>query len=146
MDESNPVSTSGDVNFDSENSPEATDEPYRETIGSLLYLSNVSRPDITIIVNYLSKYMEKPKVCHWNASSEATKDVLWIRQLSMELGICEMLVPLYVDNKSALHTIKNANGKSLKRTKHIDIKYPFIREKVDKDIEIHHIDEKNQIA
>ncbi|KAG5898180.1 hypothetical protein JTB14_013223 [Gonioctena quinquepunctata] len=80
------------------------------------------------------------------SGSEATKEILWIRQLSMELGICEMLVPLYVDNKSAVHMIKNNDGKSLKRTKHIDIKFHYFRESVDKDIEIHHIDGNNQNA
>ena len=40
-------------------------EPYREAIGSLLYLATVSRPDLSFCVNYLSRYNNKPMVSHW---------------------------------------------------------------------------------
>ncbi|XP_050528036.1 uncharacterized protein LOC126898131 [Daktulosphaira vitifoliae] len=39
--------------------------PYREAVGSLLYLSTISRPDISIAVNYLSRYCNKPMQSHW---------------------------------------------------------------------------------
>jgi transposase InsO family protein len=41
--------------------------PYREAVGSLLYLSQITRPDITFAVNLVSRYLEKPKKVHWNA-------------------------------------------------------------------------------
>ena len=39
--------------------------PYRQAIGSLLYLSTISRPDISFAVNYLSRFSSKPKNSHW---------------------------------------------------------------------------------
>lgn len=41
--------------------------PYREVVGSLQYLSQITRPDITFAVNLFSHYFEKPQKVHWNA-------------------------------------------------------------------------------
>ncbi len=39
--------------------------PYREIIGSLNYLSNSVRPDISFSVNYLARFMDNPGHEHW---------------------------------------------------------------------------------
>ncbi|KAK9687962.1 hypothetical protein QE152_g35890 [Popillia japonica] len=39
--------------------------PYREVIGSLLYLATISRPDISFAVNYLSRFNSKPMESNW---------------------------------------------------------------------------------
>lgn len=44
---------------------EGDDKPYRELIGSLLYLSTITPSDISYAVNYLSRYVGSPKICHW---------------------------------------------------------------------------------
>ncbi|KAJ8717783.1 hypothetical protein PYW07_005713 [Mythimna separata] len=41
--------------------------PYQEIIGCLLYISQVTRPDISFVVNMLSKYNCKPETQHWVA-------------------------------------------------------------------------------
>ena len=38
--------------------------PHREVIGSLLFLSRISKPDITFIVNVLSRYLESFTIVH----------------------------------------------------------------------------------
>ena len=42
--------------------------PYREVVGSLMYLSVGVRPDISFIVSELSKYLANPGLAHWNAA------------------------------------------------------------------------------
>ena len=39
--------------------------PYQAAVGSLLYLSNGTRPDITFAVNTAARFMQSPKVSHW---------------------------------------------------------------------------------
>lgn len=48
-----------------ENDKELKNKPYREIVGSLLYLSTITRPDISFTVNYLSRYVNEPKISHW---------------------------------------------------------------------------------
>ncbi len=42
--------------------------PYREIVGSLLYLAHCTRPDISYAVASLARYMQKPGVQHWTAA------------------------------------------------------------------------------
>jgi hypothetical protein len=42
------------------------DVPFREAIGSLMFLSIVTRPDISYVVGVLSQVLDKPKQQHWN--------------------------------------------------------------------------------
>lgn len=41
--------------------------PYREAVGSLMFLATVTRPDIAFAVNNASRHLENPKQCHWTA-------------------------------------------------------------------------------
>lgn len=50
-----------------------TQAPYREAIGSLMYLVNGTRPDLAFAVNRASRYMEKPYKIHWNAVKRIIK-------------------------------------------------------------------------
>lgn len=40
-------------------------KPYREPIGCLMYLMLGTRPDISVSVNYHSRFQEKPTEEHW---------------------------------------------------------------------------------
>jgi hypothetical protein len=45
----------------------ANDVPYREAIGSLMYLSTCTRPDIATAVGVLSRFNNEPRKNHWKA-------------------------------------------------------------------------------
>lgn len=182
--------------------------PYREIIGSLMYISLGSRPDITYAVSYLSQFLDKPTIEAWKAAKhvlrylretkhlnlcyykndckiEAYSDADWasdkidrksvsgglimyrgnpvqwfsrkqnsVAQSSTEaeyisaalttselisiLGIVStmenkvMKGKLFVDNQGSIQLTKNYENS--KRSKHIDIKYHFIKDIVNKGI------------
>lgn len=181
------------------------DFPYREAVGSLMYLSVGTRPDISFAVGNVSRYMEKPSAVHVNAvkrilkyiqgtsdmgilfegdkklnfcgysdadyagdvktrrstsgyvfmfgkgiiswgserqksvalstteseymaASHAIKELIWLKRLLAELSPVKMGLPtFFMDNQSAIRLVKNPEFH--KRTKHIDVRYHFIREK-----------------
>ncbi|KAE8886048.1 hypothetical protein PF003_g29739 [Phytophthora fragariae] len=43
-------------------------KPYRELVGSLLYVANATRPDICVSVGILSQHLEDPREMHWKAA------------------------------------------------------------------------------
>lgn len=197
--------------------------PYREAVGSLMYLSVATRPDIAYAVSMVSESLEMPKLSNWRAvkrifrylkgtvdhgllyttgykngileafsdadyagdvstrrsrtgvvckfsggaiswmsqkqksvalstteaeyvaASEGVKDIIWLKRLFSEVTTLREVPTLLVDNASAVKLIKNPEFH--KRSKHIDIKYHFIREKYGSgDISIDHVDGKYQVA
>ena len=181
--------------------------PYRQLIGKLIYLSILTRPDISYAVNVSSRFLDSYDESHWlfakrilrylkgssemgicysscdepnvihgycdsnfaldeddrrsttgyifimnngviswrsvkqntvalssteaeyMALSNAAQEALFLRHLCEELGI-EQKNPtiIHCDNQSAIKLANNPQ--SISRTRHIDIKYHFIREKV----------------
>lgn len=76
MDKCNPVTTPTDVNvkLSKEMSPKTAEErkemseiPYQQAIGSLIFASQCTRPDICLAVNKLSKFNNCPGKDHWSA-------------------------------------------------------------------------------
>lgn len=82
LSECNPVSTpfiSG-VKLSKEMQPdtmekrrEMENKPYRELIGSLLYLSHTTRPDISFMIGALSRYNQNPGIEHWRCAKHVVK-------------------------------------------------------------------------
>lgn len=70
LDQCNPCLTPVDTNLyldTVQRSNENINFPYREAVGSLMYLAIGTRPDIAYIVNYLSQFNEKPTHEHCSA-------------------------------------------------------------------------------
>ena len=62
------------------------------------------------------------------AACEAAKNLLWLKQFFKEIGECHNCTTLCMDNQSAIKLIYNPVYH--KKTKHIDVKYNFIRDNV----------------
>ncbi|XP_060974282.1 polyadenylate-binding protein 2-like [Cannabis sativa] len=59
------------------------------------------------------------------ACTEAVKEALWMKGITRELGIQHETVEIFCDSQSALHLSKNQVFHE--RTKHIDVRFHFIR-------------------
>lgn len=179
--------------------------PYREAIGSLLYLSSKTRPDLAQATNFCSRYITNPTnqriidvkrmfkylndtssqgisftnlesdkeilaycdsdyagdpetrkstgyvvlfcggsiswcsrkqpvvtvsstEAEYTAAAECCKEIVYLKSLIEELTKEKLVANLKVDNQSAIKLIKN--GVMNRRSKHIDVKYHFIHEKI----------------
>ena len=71
MTDCNPASTPMESNIKLMKATEADEladkERYTSCIGSLLYLSCKTRPDITFAVSYLARFSSAPTAFHWTA-------------------------------------------------------------------------------
>ena len=219
-----PVATPADANLYSLTTEEKDDgntKPYKELIGTLMYLAVCTRPDIAFAVAYLSRFLDNHSHVHWIAAlrilrylkgtptlslrysskaeealevysdadfasdkisrrsvsgqivklngapilwgstqqktislstteaefiaaTEVTKSVIWLKQLFREL-LCEITPTIQIDNQSAIKFIRNPEFHQ--RTKHIDVKYAFIREKIENgDVKLDYVPSEYQLA
>ncbi|KAL4559836.1 hypothetical protein LXL04_031982 [Taraxacum kok-saghyz] len=60
------------------------------------------------------------------AATEACKELLWMKRFLQELGFMQKRYVVLCDNESAIHLAKNSMYH--KRTKHIDVRYHWIRD------------------
>lgn len=227
MSDCNPVSTpfESKVDYSKLNDDVYYESPCRQAIGCLMYLMICTRPDLSISVNLLSRYMTKNNLELWRcikrifrylkgtinlrltynrteyndiitgfvdsdwggdlidrksttgflfklydnctitwntrrqatvatssteaeymALYEAVKEAMWLKSLSFSI---DMKLPgpiiLWEDNMGCINIANNPS--SHKRSKHIDIKYHFSRERVEtKDICVSYIPTDEQVA
>ena len=57
--------------------------PYLSTIGTLLYLAQCTRPDISFVVNLLARYSNAPTHKHWTG----VKDIFCYLKGTTDLGL-----------------------------------------------------------
>ena len=73
------------------------------------------------------------------ALSDCSRQVVWIQQLLGELGLHLSAIPICGDNQGSIFIASNPVTK--RRSKHIDIRYHYIREVVERKLaEIFFID------
>nr|GEV46269.1 hypothetical protein [Tanacetum cinerariifolium] len=127
---------------------------YRSMVGALMYLTS-NRPDIVHATCYCACYQAKPTEKHLTAVKRIfwyLKDtinmglwyrfrtncffrfgsVLWMRTQLTDYGFHFDKIPMYCDSKAAIAI--SCNPVQHSRTKHIDVRYHFIKEKVEKGI------------
>lgn len=79
------------------------------------------------------------------ALSSAIQEAMWLKQFQNELWVTKHEISIFCDNKSAIDLACTDSYHA--RTKHIDIRHHFVREKVNtKEIVIKHLDTNEMIA
>ncbi|KAH9779279.1 hypothetical protein KPL71_007667 [Citrus sinensis] len=66
------------------------------------------------------------------ALAEAVKEAKWLRGIISELGLIQDTIPICCDNSSAIQL--NRNSKYHERTKYVDVRLHFIREKIERGV------------
>jgi hypothetical protein len=79
------------------------------------------------------------------AASEASKEAIWLQRLLDHFGHKIPQVPLQIDNQSAIQLAKNPMSHA--RSKHIEVRWHFIREKVEEGlIKVQFVGTNDQVA
>ena len=68
-----PIEKGIDINLMKAHDPDCEKLPYRVLIGSLMFLSTVSRPDIVYAVNFLTRFLDSFTRSHWEAAKRILK-------------------------------------------------------------------------
>lgn len=130
--------------------------PYQQAVGCLLYLTQCTRPDLEFAVNEVSRFNSNYRMAHWQAVkrimskrqstvavstaeaeyvslAEAVKEAMWLQQLADELDKNSVKsITINCDSQSAIN-LSESDGFN-RRTKHIDVRHHFIREKIQSGI------------
>nr|GEV33722.1 hypothetical protein [Tanacetum cinerariifolium] len=121
---------------------------YRGMIGTLLYLT-ASRPDLQFVICMCARYQARPTKSTYMRSKESfdTNEEPSIRMRSQltDYGLGFNKIPMYCDNKSAIALC--CNNVQHSRSKHIDIRYHFIKKHVENGvIKLYFVNTEYQLA
>ncbi|KAJ1253457.1 hypothetical protein BS78_K264700 [Paspalum vaginatum] len=79
------------------------------------------------------------------AAASCCSQLLWMKSTLSDFGLSFRKIPLLVDSSSAISIAKNPVLHS--RTKHIDVRFHFLRDHYEKgDIDLIHVETENQLA
>ncbi|GKD37174.1 retrovirus-related pol polyprotein from transposon TNT 1-94 [Tanacetum coccineum] len=125
---------------------------YREMIGSLMCLTS-SRPDLVFTVCMYARWSFKKQKSTAISSTKAEyialfgccAQILWMISQLKYYGLKFNKIPLYCDNKSGIALC--CNNVQHSRSKHIDVRYHFIKEQVENGVvELYFVRTKYQLA
>ncbi|GKD94046.1 copia protein [Tanacetum coccineum] len=109
---------------------------YHGMIGTLIYLTS-NRPDLVFAVCMCARYQAKPIEKHLHA-------MLTMRAAKIPENV-RLEIPLYCDNESAIALC--CNNVQHSRSKHIEIRYHFIKEQVENGVvELYFVRTQYQLA
>ena len=95
-----------------------------------------------IVLNKIHSHSHRQKL---NTLTSAVKEAVWLKQLLIELGRNQEKINIYCDNNSTICLANNPEFHT--RTKHIDIRYHYIRETIINDsISVVHVPTEENIA
>lgn len=78
-------------NVDEDGNPASTiDRPYRQLIGSLMYLAVGTRADISFAVSTLSQFLESPSELHWKAAKRVLRYLAGTCNMGIEYRSSDM--------------------------------------------------------
>ncbi|KAG4951935.1 hypothetical protein JHK85_045802 [Glycine max] len=167
-----PVETPAELNVKlvkSEEESSVDGTMFRQIVGSLRFICH-SRPKVAFSVGLVSRFMSDPRQPHliaakrimsskkqtvialstceakYIAACAVACQALWLSSLLEELKVVtDEAMDLLVDNKSAIDLAKNPMSHN--RSKHIDIKFHFLRDQVSKGkIRLQHYITEKQLA
>ncbi|GJV02014.1 hypothetical protein Tco_1335583 [Tanacetum coccineum] len=116
---------------------------YRGMIGSLMHLTS-NRPDLIFAVCMYANHAGCQDTIRSTSGSMQLLDDRLIRSQLTDYGLGFNKIPLYYDNKSAIALCYNNVQHS--RSKHIDIRYHFIKEQVENGVVELFVRTKYQLA
>ncbi|GJX36541.1 hypothetical protein Tco_0248098 [Tanacetum coccineum] len=113
---------------------------YHGMVGTLMYLTT-NRPDLTFDKSVAISSMKAEYI----ALSGCYAKVLWMRSQLTDYGLGFNKIPMYCDNKSAIALC--CNNVQHSRSKHIDIRFHFIKEQVENGVvELYFVNTEYQLA
>ncbi|GAU28621.1 hypothetical protein TSUD_55650 [Trifolium subterraneum] len=113
----------------------------KSTLGGCFFLGNN-------LISWFSKKQNSVSLstaeAEYIAAGSSCSQILWMKQMLSEYNVGQDVITLYCDNLSAINISKNPIQHS--RTKHIDIRYHFIRDLVEENIvTLEHVTTEGQI-
>lgn len=80
---------------------EMQDKPYRVLVGSLIYLANITRPDIAFAGSALSRFCDKPRVKHQKIRKRVLRNLRKTIDYAITYKIVDRKLDVYVDSNWA---------------------------------------------